>query len=297
MKRLRFKKLDAFATAISGGNPAAAVYLDSIQVLNEAEMQRVARELKGWVSEVGFLAPLAADTFQMRYFSSEKEVAFCGHATIAILFDRVQSDPALADVPLLRLHTSRGVLSVENRLQAEGAVYVQAPAPIFTECRLGLPEICRALDIPQAAVDPGVPLGIVDAGNRTLCLALNNLADVLSATPDLRALQVFCAASELDVITIFTRATVDPSNRLRTRVFAAPFGYLEDPATGSGNAALGYHLQRLGLWDGEPIRIEQNGSRECFNLVRLASTRDPDFRVSFGGGALLRAEGEYCLQA
>ena len=43
MKTFTFKKIDAFATATSGGNPAAAVYLDSFESITEQEMQRIAR--------------------------------------------------------------------------------------------------------------------------------------------------------------------------------------------------------------------------------------------------------------
>jgi predicted PhzF superfamily epimerase YddE/YHI9 len=39
-------------------------------------------------------------------------------------------------------------------------------------------------------------------------------------------------------IDAFTTETADGGNRYRTRVFAPTFGYLEDPATGSGNSAL-----------------------------------------------------------
>ena len=71
MKTFTFKKIDAFATPTTGGNPAGAVYLDSMESIREPEMQRIARELKGFVSEVGFIARIAPDAFRIRYFSSE----------------------------------------------------------------------------------------------------------------------------------------------------------------------------------------------------------------------------------
>ncbi|MBP1628391.1 MAG: phenazine biosynthesis protein PhzF family [Holophagaceae bacterium] len=271
MKRLRFKKLDAFATRGSSGNPAGAVYLGAHEELTLEEMQRVAQELKGYVSEVGFLTPLEGNSFRIRYFSATREVAFCGHATIAIMADLLKNNPTLATLPQVDLHTNKGILPVENQLATADAVYVQAPTPIHRTCMLALKEICEALNLPETVVDPTIPLGIVDAGNWTLCLPIRRLEDVLSLTPDLSTLTAFCNASELDVVTVFTRDTASPQNQLRTRVFAAPFGYLEDPATGSGNAALGYHLHTLGLWDGAPINVEQNGDRERPNLVRLAS--------------------------
>lgn len=294
MKSYSFKKIDAFATTTSGGNPAAAVYLDSFDAITEAEMQRIACELKGFVSEVGYLVRLAPDAFKLRYFSAEKEVAFCGHATIAILHDLVSHDPALASLERILLHTNKGILPVENR---DGCVYIHAPEPVHTECGIGAREICEALNLPPSALDPVIETGIVNAGLQTLCLPLKTLQAVVTAKPDFKTLQDFCKRHGVDIITLFTERVADPANRLRTRVFAAPFGYLEDPATGSGNAALGYHLYRLGLWDGSPIRIEQNADVANPNIVRLGSMPDPDFgiRVTFGGSAILRIDGRYWI--
>lgn len=294
MKSFPFKKIDAFATATSSGNPAAAVYLDSFAGITEAEMQRIARELKGFVSEVGFIARLAPDAFKLRYFSSEKEVEFCGHATIAILHDLVAHDATLASLDRILLHTNKGILPVENR---DGAVYIHAPEPVFTEFRIEPREVCEALDIPLTSLDPSMETGIVNAGNQTLCLPLRTCMDVAGAAPDFQTLLGFCERHSLDVVTIFSTQVADPANRLRTRVFAAPFGYLEDPATGSGNAALGYHLHRCGRWDGGPIRIEQNASLEHPNIVRLGSAPDDvhGIRVTFGGGAILRIDGRYWI--
>ena len=83
----------------------------------------------------------------------------------------------------------------------------------------------------------------------------------------------------------------------RTRVFAAPFGYLEDPATGSGNAAFGYYLLRNNRWDGQPISVEQNGDLAHPNIVKLLAKHNEHNKVQvvFGGGAILRIAGEYFL--
>jgi predicted PhzF superfamily epimerase YddE/YHI9 len=53
MKEFDFKKIDAFATINSGGNPAGYVLLNSADDISVDEMQHMARELKGFVNEVG----------------------------------------------------------------------------------------------------------------------------------------------------------------------------------------------------------------------------------------------------
>ena len=95
MRILRFKKIDAFASINSSGNPAAVVYLDALDELTENEMLQIAKELKGFVSEVGFVCPGTDSDYQLRYFSSVREVAFCGHATIAILNDIIANNEAI----------------------------------------------------------------------------------------------------------------------------------------------------------------------------------------------------------
>ena len=295
MKSYPFKKLDAFATQTSSGNPAAIISLTSFEDITEALMQRIAAELKGFVCEVGFIARIAPDAFKARYFSSEKEVQFCGHATICLAYDCMINDPSLAALPRIFLHTNKGILPVENRIQEEGFIYIHAPLPVYTECEISRAEICKALNIAESMVDPDIALGIVNAGNQTLCVPLKTLKDVVGARPDFSTLLSFCQHYQLDVITVFSRDVANSANQLRTRVFASPFGYLEDPATGSGNAALGYHLHRAGHWDGKHICIEQNADIRNPNLVQLASVPDAEhgIRVIIGGNAALRIEGRY----
>jgi predicted PhzF superfamily epimerase YddE/YHI9 len=80
-------------------------------------------------------------------------------------------------------------------------------------------------------------------------------------------------------------------------VFAPTFGYLEDPATGSGNSAFGYYLLAHGMWQGEMIKIEQNGFRQTPNFVQLFSspTDTGEPCVWFGGSAIVKMDGQYHL--
>jgi len=260
-------------------------------------MQKIARDLKGFVSEVGYVAKIGRDAFQLKYFSPEKEVEFCGHTTLAIVNELIRCDSGLKNVPEIHLHTNKGVLSAEISTEEPEVIYIHAPDPVYSGCGIHTPEICKALGISKNAVDETMKIGIVNAGNQTLCLPLKGLREVVECSPDYEALRRLCHKHRLDAVTIFTSAVSDPANHYRTRVFVAPLGYLEDPATGSVNAALGYYLYRSGKWDGSSIRIEQNDDLEHPNIVKLSTRRGPDgnVRVVFGGSAILRLEGQYSL--
>lgn len=297
MKRLKFKKIDAFASGLSGGNPAAAVYLESFADITEQEMLRIAGELKGYVSEVGYIAESGAQRYRMRYFSSEKEVEFCGHATIAIMYDLLKRHAGQDGGGTIILETNKGALDVEDRIKDEDSVFITAPAPRYNDSNISPDEICVALNVRTDSVDRRKPVGIVNAGNETLCLPIRTLEGIVEIAPDYMTLRSFCHNYGLDVVTVYSEDVSENTRAYRTRVFAAPFGYLEDPATGSGNAALGYHLLRHGIWDGGPVALEQNNDKRNPNIIKMRSKIDDQgsVRVVFGGGAITRIEGEYLI--
>lgn len=83
------------------------MYLERPNELSVEQMQRLAAECKGWLSEVGFVAKVDSDRYWLRYYSAEREVEFCGHATIAIAYDLIAGDSSLRDASSIRLSTKR----------------------------------------------------------------------------------------------------------------------------------------------------------------------------------------------
>ena len=299
MKKFRFKKIDAFATPNSSGNPAGYIYIDPDINISKHEMLSIAKELKGFVNEVGYVKKLTNTSFDLKYYSSEREVVFCGHATIAILYDLISNDPELCQTELIQITTNRGVLNVENRIQHEDAVFICSPKPQFIDNQPDIDDLTASLKINAQAIDPTKPMATINAGLTTLLIPIQSLNDIVNIAPDLDELKKFCERSNIDIIEVFTSDAANPANDFRTRVFAPTFGYLEDPATGSGNSALGYYLLNNGLWNKATINIEQNGTLNNYNMVKLQMQIDEEGteRVWFGGGAITRIEGSYLLQS
>jgi PhzF family phenazine biosynthesis protein len=295
MQRYRFKKIDAFVEGQSTGNPAGCVYLTDENALSVEGMQQIARELAGFVSEVVYVYPDEGHT-GLRYFSSEREVAFCGHATIAVMYDLIKNDESLARDPIVRIHVQGRDLLVRNEIASADAVFISAPLPQYLTTNMTRDDIAAALKIPPGEITEKNPVMLVNAGLATLIVPFASLDTLLSLRPDQKHLREFCLAQGIEIILVFSEDVVIKTNNYRTRVFAPIYGYLEDPATGSGNAALGYYLLNGGLWDGHMIRIEQGRSRERPNIIRLVSDASKVQRtVFFGGNAKVRIEGEYLL--
>lgn len=294
MREFIFEKLDVFTHNGSAGNPAGLVPMTPGDTLSEEEMQQLARELGGFVNETAFIRE-EPDGFHMRFFSSACEVAFCGHALIGTFYRLISTNPRLLDQTELSMHVQAGALTVYNRIPEEDAVYIAAPTPQFLEREITSGEIASALGLAFYTPDRWRP-EVIDAGLRTLIVPLPSLAECLATTPDFATLRDFCAAKNIDIVHVFAQETIEGDADYHTRVFAPKFGYLEDPATGSGNAAFaGYLMRRDAML--EHLTIEQGADRERPNRVKLARiTANGTQTILFGGRADTTLTGTYRLR-
>jgi len=242
LTKLEFKKIDAFATTASDGNPAGYIHLNSLSDITHSAMQQIAKGLKGFVNEVGFVAQTSETGFSLKFFSSECEVDFCGHATIAIMYDLISNNDQLKRIETIDIQTNRGKLAVRNKIQNEDAVYIMSPVPMYYPSNMNIEAISKALKIAPSAILSDEPVSIINAGLTTLIIPIKSIDAILDISPDIHELKLFCLESQIDIIEVFTREVIDKHNSYRVRVFAPKFGYLEDPATGSGNSAFGYYL-------------------------------------------------------
>ena len=78
-------KSNAFTAGSSLGNPAASFFLND-EELKPEQMQAIATEHKGFVMEVVFCGNSENADCKLSYYSSECEVDFCGHGTIATMY-------------------------------------------------------------------------------------------------------------------------------------------------------------------------------------------------------------------
>ncbi len=290
MKKFRYKKVNAFTSATSKGNPAAYLEVERDSV-SPAEMLAIGKEHAGFVSEVVFCAPSDLGACKLTYYSSECEVDFCGHGTIATMYDKISSDKTLLSTPEIQIETNRkGMLTVYNAIEKEKAIYITAPRAQNLSVTVTPKEAAQALGIAPSDLDESLPIDCIDAGLRTLIVPLAKLEKEISIYPVEQALKSFCYAKNIDIILVFCMETRDANCFAHTRVFAPRFGYLEDPATGSGNSAFANYLLHCKQWGGEPITIEQGGNNIEFNPIKLKFDGQ---HVLFGGSATVVIDGYY----
>lgn len=133
---------------------------------------------------------------------------------------------------------------------------------------------------------------MINAGLRTLIIPIKNFSVQVSVYPQLESLRTFCIKNGIDILLIFCMNASSSDYIAHTRVFAPRFGYLEDPATGSGNSAFANYLFKNKMWDGTSTKVEQGGNNIAFNSVILMRK---DSHILFGGSATLRITGVYLM--
>lgn len=231
----------AFTSHPDGGNPAGVV-LDAAQ-LDEQRMLAVAGEV-GY-SETAFVTSRDEQhrRFALRYFSPLAEVAFCGHATVAVsvaLAERIGSGPLVFDTPA-------GEIKVETVTDGHGAVratLTSVPTWSRPAQAAEVDATLSALGWERADLDPALPPHVAFAGNEHLVLAAGSRGRLTDLDYDFEALT--------GVMQLHGWTTVHLVWRERDDRFHArdPFpvgGVVEDPATGAAAAAFGGYLRTLDL--------------------------------------------------
>ncbi|KZL88466.1 PhzF family phenazine biosynthesis protein [Clostridium magnum] len=293
MKKYGYKKIDAFTSNKSLGNPAACIYLKENENLSHSKMLNIAKEHKGFVSEFVFCSSSLEADCKLTYYSSECEVDFCGHGTIACMYDLIKNTESLLFKSEILMDTNKkGILTVYNELRDQDAVYITAPKPIYIGTNITAKEAAENLGISVESISDKYPIDLINAGLPTLIVPISNLKDEINIFPDIKKLEEFCNNNGMDIILIYSTEVKDNKNIAHTRVFSPKFGYLEDPATGSGNSAFAYYMLKNNMWDGNPVSIEQGGIDRIFNIVKLATKGS---NVIFGGSATVKISGEYYL--
>jgi len=257
----------AFTETPEGGNPAGVV-LDATAMSDE-EMQRIAKEV-GY-SESAFVTRRAEGEYDVRYFSPEAEVPFCGHATIATAVALADRDGA----GTLTFHTQAGTVPIETTATTATLTSV---VPHVEDLPGGLlDEALDALHWSRDELDPQLPPKIAYAGARHLVLAAATRARLADLDYDFDALKALMLAHDLTTVDLIHRED-DTTYHARN-----PFpvgGVVEDPATGAAAAAFGAYLKELKQITGT-VTIHQgvDMGRPSELTVEIEATR-PEIKVS-----------------
>lgn len=302
-RRIQFYKADVFADEAFGGNPVAVI--PDAQGLADREFQQIAREMN--LSETVFVVPPTdpAAIVKLRIFTPTQEIPFAGHPVIGTFFvlSLLNRFPLQEPVTRFIFECNIGLFPVELGVfnGSVEQVIMSQPEPQFFETVDNLQdlyEISRALGLNKTnIVDTHLPIEIVSTGLPVLIVPIRTLTAVKSIQVDLTGTMEVCDRLGVNGMMVFTPITVEDWAHVHTRMFAAPIGIIEDPATGSASGALGAYLVKNGVVDVGPtteIMMEQGYEidRPSRILVQVFSDDDKIQEIKVGGQAVMVAEGK-----
>ncbi|MFF2195771.1 PhzF family phenazine biosynthesis protein [Streptomyces sp. NPDC058157] len=269
----------AFSTDPLGGNPAGVV-LDATG-MDEATMAATAAEV-GY-SETAFVVPRQNGELDIRYFSPQNEVPFCGHATIATAVAHAER----FGVGELLLHTGAGPVPVTTSAGPDGAVVATlvSVAPRTAEiAEADLAELLAALRWSAADLDPSLPPRAAYAGAWHPVIAAASRERLSDLDYDMAALGALMARRDWTTITLVWR---ESPTVFHTRNPFPPGGVVEDPATGAASAALGGYLRSLGLVEVPAVlTVHQGVDMGRPSLITVGVPADPAAGIEVTGTAV-----------
>lgn len=291
MRRFGFVTVDVFTETPFGGNPLA-VFPDASGISDE-EMQQLAAEFN-W-SEITFVLPPAdpANTARVRIFNPAYEMPFAGHPNVGTALVLAQSGQASGERMIFE--ELAGLVHVSIRRDASGAAVaarIEAPEPLSTGLELSRGDIaaCAGLDPEEILVGGHVPL--VASVGHPFVFAEVGYESLRRASPDVAAFRKVLEASPALEGRLALHLYARLKDRLATRMFAPLINIMEDPATGSANAALAALLLSCSGGNEFESEIVQGVEMGRPSLLRVTARKAEDgIRSSVEGSCVRMMEG------
>lgn len=231
--------VNAFTANGGGGNPAGIV-LDA-DTLSPAEKQAVAAKVG--LSETAFVSRSTIAGFKLDFFTPNRQIAHCGHATIAAFsYFRQQG---LVDGDRTSKETIDGIREIE--IAADGMAFMEQSAPVFTPITEPAErnEIMATLGITSADLLPGAPILQVNTGNSFLVVPLAKAAKLAALRPDSAGISRISETRDLIGYYVFTPETETADFDATTRMFGPRYGIEEESATGMAAGPLACYLHEV----------------------------------------------------
>jgi trans-2,3-dihydro-3-hydroxyanthranilate isomerase len=259
MPRYEFVTVDVFTERRFGGNPLAV--FPAARGLSDEQMQALALEFN--LSETTFVLP--PDNPQhhakVRIFTPRAELPFAGHPNVGTGYVLAVGD---ANPPEHYVFEElAGLVRAHVQRDASGTVRsVRIAAPRALSIDIGIPEAivaaCCGLSAHDIATQAHGPL-VASVGTPFVLAEVSSVEALSRASPDIGAFRAaaerFPGVGTRFSLLIYARRDGD-ATRLAARMFAPLGGVLEDPATGSANAALAALLTSLAPGENADLSYE-----------------------------------------
>ena len=245
------KIVNAFTANGSGGNPAGLVLNAGAFSIED----KIAIASAVGLSETAFVSASTVADFKLDFFTPTRQIAHCGHATIAAFSYLHQQ--GLINGQETSKETIDGTRKI--RITPAGAAFMEQSAPVFSPIESGedSADILRSLGLLPTDLIPGAPLMKVNTGNSFIIVPVAKAGKLAKLTPDFAAISRISDTYDLIGYYAFTPETDASEFAASTRMFAPRYGIEEESATGMAAGPLACYLHAMMGRNSAEFRIQQ----------------------------------------
>ncbi len=241
--------INAFVDDNNGGNPAGVV----LNADTLTSKQKLAIANKVGLSETAFVSQSNSADFKLEFYTPQKQIAHCGHATIATFSHLSQ----LGMVP--NANTSKETIDGNRSIQVKGDfAYMEQLAPKYYPLEQDSDQFLQAINVaPENVISNPI---IVNTGNAFLLVGVNNIATLNSLSPNQNSIETISEEYDLIGFYAYTLETNRDGRDASARMFAPRYGIEEEAATGMAAGPLACVLHDVHKLPKNSYKIEQGYS-------------------------------------
>lgn len=247
-KKIQVQILNAFVDNNKGGNPAGVV-LDADNLSDREKLQIAS---KVGLSETAFVSKSKVADFKLDFFTPTKQIAHCGHATIAAFSYLKQLGK------IETKETSKETIDGNRRIKIEGdSAFMEQTKPSYTKVESKEIDILKSLRIERSDLVSESPILLTNTGNSFVIISVKTRKTLQELKPDFELISKVSDALDLIGYYVFTTEGNTSESDAQARMFAPRYGIKEESGTGMAAGPLASYLYDIVKMKQTKFKISQ----------------------------------------
>lgn len=230
---MEVKILNAFVDNDKGGNPAGVVL--NADHLSDKQKLEIAKKVG--LSETAFVSESKIADFKLDFFTPSRQIAHCGHATIATF-------SYLSQLGKVRnAHSSKETIDGRREILIQGDLaFMEQRYPQYTSVQQKKEKVLQSLGLSEKELLENATISIVNTGNSFAIIPVASMEILKNIKPDFDLITQVSDEFDLIGYYVFCRQTDVPGRDANTRMFAPRYGIEEEAGTGMAAGPLACYL-------------------------------------------------------
>lgn len=246
--------VNGFVAGGKGGNPAGVV--TDADGLSEDQMLAVAAKLG--LSETAFVSSSDEAGFKLDFFTPNRRIAHCGHATIAAFSYLAQiGRVSQGETSKMTVDGLRKIIIKDQQAFMEQLAPTYQSSDTWGASGVALQDVLHSVGLHANDLIVGNEPMLVNTGNSFIVIPVKSDTTLASVAPDQNAITLISEKLDLVGYYLFAMAPDSDETIATTRMFAPRYAIPEESATGMAAGPLACYLHDVMDTKASHIKIAQ----------------------------------------